>query len=96
MLANWTQANVFWPSEVSYGPSLALRIRNRSPPLRADRDTVVVGVVDKKIEAPVAVKMQIQGVSGASDLTGRRHRNRAATTTPIWHRSWTRLGAMTD
>jgi von Willebrand factor type A domain len=68
MLADWTHANVFWPSEVSYGAEVGAPYPKQSPPLRSDRDTVVVGVVDKKIDAPVAVKMHVQGVSGASDL----------------------------
>ena len=66
MLANWAQAKVLWPEKATFPAELGDVWPKQMPPLRADRDTVVVGEVDKKIGAPAVVKVQIQG---AGDLT---------------------------
>ena len=61
MLADWAQAKVLWPEKATFPAELGEVCPKQMPPLRADRDTVVVGEVDKKIEAPAVVKVQIQG-----------------------------------
>jgi tetratricopeptide (TPR) repeat protein len=66
MLADWARANVIWAGQVSYPAELGIAYPKQTPPLRSDRDTVIVGAVAKKIESPVVVKVHAEGAGELS------------------------------
>jgi von Willebrand factor type A domain len=57
MLADWTRATVFWPVSATLPAELGTVLPKQIPPLRTDRDTLVFGQTDKKLAAPVTLKV---------------------------------------
>ena len=90
VLAAAANATVVWPGAVKWPAQIAEVFPKTLPPLRSDRDTVVVGTLKGKdalrIEAPVG------GPGGRQTLAWNVPRRRAATTTITSARWSTRRG----
>ncbi len=69
VLADWTQATVFWPIKTTLSPELGSVLPKQLPPLRTDRDTLVFGVTDKKLAAPVAINVEAEAAGKATNLS---------------------------
>ena len=67
-LADWTRAQVFWPTKVTWPAELGDVYPNSVPPLRTDRDTIVVGATTKPLDAPLAVSIEATGEGGPVEL----------------------------
>jgi hypothetical protein len=55
LMAEWTKASVMWPSEVAWPLELGEVYPKSLPPLRTDRDTVVVGVAIAPLDKPIQI-----------------------------------------
>ncbi|HEY3391839.1 MAG TPA: hypothetical protein VGK58_03980 [Lacipirellulaceae bacterium] len=55
MMAAWTDAAVLWPIEVNWPAELGEVYPKTLPPLRTDRDTVVVGAASQPLEGSIAI-----------------------------------------
>jgi hypothetical protein len=62
-LAEWTQATVYWPAEVTWPVELSEVYPQSLPPLRSDRDTIVVGISNAPLQRPTEVRARAS-VSG--------------------------------
>ena len=58
-LASAARASVFWPREVTWPKAFAETYPKRMPPLRSDRDTIVVGKATSKLEGEVHIRMTV-------------------------------------
>ena len=67
-LADWTRATVIWPDQVSLPAELGQVLPREMPPLRSDRDTVVIGSTDKPLAAPLGIKIKADVAGASSDL----------------------------
>jgi tetratricopeptide (TPR) repeat protein len=56
MLAKSVQANVYWPTEVTYPKQIRVTYPTVLPPLRDDRDTIVLGMMDN--DSDVTIQLQ--------------------------------------
>lgn len=68
-LAEWTRATVSWPQQVSLPAELGDVLPKPMPPLRSDRDTVVIGATDKPLTAPLAIKIKAEIAGTPAELT---------------------------
>jgi von Willebrand factor type A domain len=68
ILADWTRAAVLWPIEVTWPAELGEVYPKMVPPLRTDRDTVVVGAADKPLNKPVDIRVRVLGNAEPADL----------------------------
>jgi hypothetical protein len=57
MMADWTRADVLWPTHVAWPEQLGDVYPKTVPPLRTDRDTIVVGAAAAPLESPVEVRL---------------------------------------
>ncbi len=67
-MADWTRAIVFWPVEVSWPAELGEVYPKSMPPLRTDRDTIVVGAASGPLERPIEVRARFVGDAGDVDF----------------------------
>jgi tetratricopeptide (TPR) repeat protein len=58
-MAEWAQATVLFPADVAYPEQLAEAYPKTLPPLRTDRDTIVVGMTSGEINESVNVNANI-------------------------------------
>ncbi|WP_428308657.1 VWA domain-containing protein [Lacipirellula sp.] len=69
-LASWSRAAVAWPTKAQIPSELGQSYPTAFPPLRADRDTVIVGQTPAEISKPVAVAIAaVDGDGKAVDYT---------------------------
>ena len=68
MLADWTRTTVIWPEKLTLPAELGDVLPKQMPPLRTDRDSVVVGSTDKKIAAPVSVTIRAEVAGKPTEL----------------------------
>ena len=68
-LADWTRAAVIWPGEITWPAELGDVYPKTMPPLRTDRDTVVVGAATAPLDHPIAIQVRAAGPSGPLDLS---------------------------
>ncbi len=66
-LAEWSRATVLWPTSVELDPALGQTYPATVPPLRADRDTILVGVTPEDLTNSVSVELVAQGHYGATE-----------------------------
>ncbi|MEX0611797.1 MAG: VWA domain-containing protein, partial [Pirellulales bacterium] len=67
-MADWTRAAVLWPMDVKWPAELGDVYPKNVPPLRTDRDTVVVGAASKPLDKPIGVHVQLIGDTGPIEL----------------------------
>ena len=65
-LAAAANATVLWPTAATFPPEMTEVFPKHTPPLRSDRDTVVIGVFKGK--APQSVEMTVDGPKGPEKL----------------------------
>ncbi|MCI0333714.1 MAG: VWA domain-containing protein [Planctomycetes bacterium] len=58
-MADWTRAAVLWPAEVAWPAQLGEVFPKTLPPLRTDRDTIVVGAANGALDKPVEIRAQV-------------------------------------
>jgi hypothetical protein len=68
-MAEWTRAAVLWPAEVSWPAELGQVYPKTLPPLRTDRDTVVVGAADNPLNKPISIRVQAAGAAQTTELS---------------------------
>ena len=69
LMADWTQAEVLWPAAAAWPQEMGKVYPTTAPPLRSDRDTIVVGTADQPIKNSVAIKLHATDSAGeAVDL----------------------------
>lgn len=57
-LAKWAAARVLWPAQVQFASELGTTYPSTVPPLRTDRDTVVLGVTGDQLPTSVVTTVQ--------------------------------------
>ena len=67
-LAEWTRATVLWPRRVELDSSLGQTYPAAMPPLRADRDTILIGVTSDALPEAVRVNIVAEGHYGQTPL----------------------------
>jgi hypothetical protein len=65
-LVQWSRGTVLWPTAAKFPDSLGQVYPSPIPPLRADRDTVVIGRTDADLSATVDVKLTVAGADGSA------------------------------
>ncbi len=68
-LATWSAATVLWPEQVDFATELGKSFPAALPPLRSDRDSIVVGVTRDTLPETLAVSIETGGVTGPNELT---------------------------
>ncbi|MEM9352925.1 MAG: hypothetical protein AAGA92_07925 [Planctomycetota bacterium] len=65
-LAEWAEATVYWPTAVDIGGVFGQVLPEGCPPLRSDRDTILIGFTPESLptEASVGVETEVVGHSG--------------------------------
>ncbi len=58
-MAEWVRATVYWPTGATWPAELGQVYPKSLPPLRSDRDTIVVGAAAGPLKAPVEVRAQV-------------------------------------
>ena len=65
-LASWSRAAVLWATKAQIPDVLGQVYPTVFPPIRADRDTILVGRTPAELTAPVALQVQAAGADGKS------------------------------
>ena len=60
-LAKAAQQPVLWPTESSFSAGIAEHYPSQVPPLRTDRDTILIGKLDSRDPQTMTVKAEVQG-----------------------------------
>jgi hypothetical protein len=68
-LASWVRAGVFWPDAKAFPAEMGDVYPRTLPPLRTDRDTVVVGAVKDSLPGELKLTIRAQGDSGKVDMS---------------------------
>ncbi|MCG8449054.1 MAG: VWA domain-containing protein, partial [Pirellulales bacterium] len=63
-LAGWTTAAVLWPNRVDFPMELGQTYPSVMPPLRSDRDTIVVGTTTDTLPKTMKLNLQAKGPAG--------------------------------
>ena len=66
-LAAAAEAAVLWPTSVAWPPQITAVFPKQLPPLRSDRETIVVGTA--KANGPLSVDVSTEGIAGPEKLT---------------------------
>jgi uncharacterized protein with von Willebrand factor type A (vWA) domain len=64
MMAEWTHAEVLWPAASTWPQELGNVYPAPTPPLRSDRDTIVIGETDRALDAPLAIELRTTDAAG--------------------------------
>ncbi len=64
LMADWTRAAVVWPGKVTWPAELGEVYPTSVPPLRSDRDTVIVGAANKPLDRELVIDIQATGLAG--------------------------------
>ncbi|MCC7475554.1 MAG: VWA domain-containing protein, partial [Pirellulales bacterium] len=67
-MAEWAHARVYWPTEVTWPTALGEVYPTTMPPLRSDRDTIVVGVAAESIDKPLALTASFTAEGKAQEI----------------------------
>ncbi len=59
---------MLWPADIKWPAELGQVYPKSLPPLRADRDTVVVGAASQPLEKPVNISARVETDNGPADL----------------------------
>jgi hypothetical protein len=65
-LAEWTGATVIWPETLALPAELGESFPKQTPPLRSDRDTIVIGSTNEPLAAPLAIDAKARDAAGQS------------------------------
>ena len=57
-MADWVRATVYWPTSATYAAELGQVFPKTLPPLRSDRDTIVVGAATGPLKKAVEIRAQ--------------------------------------
>ncbi|MCA9231331.1 MAG: VWA domain-containing protein, partial [Planctomycetales bacterium] len=68
-LADWTRATVFWPRKVNFATELGQTFPAVVPPLRTDRDTIILGSTTDELPAAIDVNLDAEAYSGGVQLS---------------------------
>ncbi len=68
-MADWAAATVLWPQQVRFASELGQTYPANVPPLRSDRDSIVLGVTSDPLPASISATIRAEGVNGAADIT---------------------------
>jgi len=68
-LAQWTQAQVYWPQRVQLASELGETYPSVMPPLRSDRETILLGRTLDPLPAEVKVSITAEGSAGPTDFS---------------------------
>ena len=68
-LADWSRATVLWPTNVELDSQLGQTYPSSMPPLRADRDTILVGVTPEAISQSVTLSVIADSHFGPTPLS---------------------------
>ena len=62
-LAEWTTATVYWPTSVVLGSELGQVLPDACPPLRSDRDTILLGLTPVTLpkQLPLGITVEVPG-----------------------------------
>lgn len=60
-LARFVKADVFWPTKTDLPPSVAASYPARTPPLRSDRDTILIGKLTERVTMDVRISASVNG-----------------------------------
>jgi hypothetical protein len=63
-LAGAVRGTVLWPSAASFPKNVAAVYPERMPPLRSDRDTIVIGQADGALSGPLKIEVTADVISG--------------------------------
>jgi uncharacterized membrane protein YgcG len=69
MLAQFAHMPVFWPQNASVPAAMTEVFPSRVPPLRPDRDTILIGVLDGKDPQKIVVRGTVQGAAAEAQWT---------------------------
>lgn len=72
-LATWTSATVLWPEQVQFASEMGKTYPAVMPPLRSDRDTIIVGVTGDSLPASLSTTIQTGGAAGPTQLAWTAH-----------------------
>jgi len=67
-LADWSRATVFWPEQVDFASELGKTYPAVMPPLRSDRDSIVLGVTQDRLPASLQATIRVGGAAGSTQL----------------------------
>ena len=67
-MANWVRAAVYWPTAATWPAELGQVYPKAMPPLRADRDTIVIGGAAAPLNKPIEVRAQVVANGKPSEL----------------------------
>ncbi len=59
-MADWVRATVYWPTGATWPAELGQVYPKSLPPLRTDRDTIVVGAAAGPLNKPIEVQAQVR------------------------------------
>lgn len=68
-IAKWTSATVLWPVQIEFASELGKTYPAMMPPLRADRDTIVLGVTGDQLPAEVTTTISTESIHGPTKLS---------------------------
>lgn len=67
-LAAWTQAAVLWPTSVQVGDEWGETYPETFPPLRSDRDTILLGRTGETLSDNLKISLTVEGVAGSQSF----------------------------
>ncbi len=67
-LANWTHAAVLWPKQVDLDAELGQVYPAAMPPLRSDRDSILLGLTSDQLPKALSINITATGQNGAVEL----------------------------
>ena len=67
-LAEWVRATVLWPTSVQLDPALGQTYPATMPPLRSDRDTILVGVTPATLPESISLSVEAESYQGRTSL----------------------------
>lgn len=67
-LAEWSEATVMWPAQTQFASELGQVLPAAMPPLRADRDTIILGVTGDQLPQSITTNVTADGIAGSQDF----------------------------
>ncbi len=68
-LADWTRATVLWPKQVELAAGMGQTYPTVMPPLRSDRDTILLGTTSGPLPESLQINITASGQNGAVDMS---------------------------
>ncbi|HEX5472163.1 MAG TPA: hypothetical protein VFW73_09760, partial [Lacipirellulaceae bacterium] len=67
-MAEWARATVYWPTDAHWPAELGQVYPKNLPPLRSDRDTIVIGAASTPLKKPLEIRLQAAANGKPVDL----------------------------